>query len=95
MELRDYRKKLDAIDQELIEIIAKRIEVCGKIGEFKLQNNLSIRDPKREEELIKDRYEKLKSKGIDDEKFVSDLFNLILSKSRSTQNEKIRDISGN
>jgi len=95
MELRDFRKKLDALDEELINIIAKRIEVSGKLGEFKLQNNLSIRDQKREEELIKDRTEKLKNKGISDEKFVSELFNPILSKSRQVQNEKMRSLSGN
>ena len=95
MELRDFRKKLDAIDEELINTVAKRIEVCSKLGEFKLQNNLSIRDSKREEELIKDRHEKLKSKGIDDEKFSKELFNTILSKSRQVQNEKMRSISNN
>ena len=95
MELRDFRKKLDSLDEELVEIISKRMDVCAKIAEFKLQKNISIRDPEREDELIKDRYEKLKSKGIDDEKFVSDLFNLVLSKSRQVQNEKMRAISGN
>lgn len=93
MELKDFRRKLDALDEELVETVSKRMDVCTKIAEFKLQNNMSIRDPKREEELIRDRYEKLKSKGIDDEKFASDLFNLILSKSRQVQNEKMKSIS--
>ena len=93
MELRDFRKKLDAIDEELVEIISKRMNVCAKIAEFKLQNNISIRDPEREEVILKDRYEKLKARGIEDEKFITDLFNLILSKSRQVQNEKMRSLS--
>ena len=93
MDLKDFRKKLDELDSQLIETLSQRLKVSNKIAEFKLQNNLSIRDLKREQELIKDRQEKLKAQGIEDEKFASDLFNLILSKSRNIQNTKMNELT--
>lgn len=45
--LDDLRKNIDVIDKKLVELLAKRIEIVKKIGEFKKQNNLQVLDKNR------------------------------------------------
>lgn len=49
--LLEYRKEIEKIDSELIELLVQRMELSKKIGDFKRENGLPIFDPKREEEL--------------------------------------------
>lgn len=85
MSLPEYRKKIDALDEQLLELLAQRLGICKEIAEYKRKNNLPVQHKKREHELIKSRIEKLKELGFDDEEFVQELFELIMKKSREVQ----------
>lgn len=85
MKLEEARKKIDAIDRKIIKLLAERLEICTELGEYKQKNNLPIKDRKRELEIIQDRLELLKQHGFGDERFVKDLFEIILKKSREVQ----------
>ena len=61
------------------------MKISREIAEYKQQNNLPARDKKRESEIIEDRTKQFKEMGIDDEKFVAELFELIMRKSREVQ----------
>lgn len=50
-ELEQYRSEIEAIDEQLAELISKRMMISCKIGEYKKANGISVYDPKREEEL--------------------------------------------
>lgn len=50
MNLTDYRKELDGIDRELIGLFCRRMEICGKIGEWKRENGKPVLDAERERE---------------------------------------------
>lgn len=52
MTLKDLRTEIDDIDNKLLLLIGKRIEVVKKIGELKKATDQPIRDEKREEEKI-------------------------------------------
>ena len=52
MELKDLRNKIDQIDQELVTLIEKRIEIVKQIGEYKKKHNLPILDQNREQEVL-------------------------------------------
>ncbi|OQA49078.1 MAG: P-protein [Firmicutes bacterium ADurb.Bin300] len=52
MDLQDYRKQIDEIDEELVKLFCSRMEVAAKIGEFKKENNIPILDYKREREKL-------------------------------------------
>ena len=49
--LLEYRKEIESIDSQLIELLVQRMELSRKIGQYKKENGLAIFDPKREEEL--------------------------------------------
>lgn len=51
--LDEYRKNIDDIDENVIELIINRMKVCEDIAHFKQSNNLPITDRKREKEKLK------------------------------------------
>ncbi len=85
MSLVEFRKKIDALDEQLLLLLAQRLEICQKLADYKHENNLSIQDRDREQEVIKDRIKMFKELGFEDQKFVQGLFELIIKKSREVQ----------
>ena len=50
--IEDLRQRIDAIDKELIQMLANRMKVSEKIGEYKKQNNIAVLQPDRWNEII-------------------------------------------
>ena len=50
MDLKDYRLEMDAIDDELVALFVKRMEVAARIADYKKENDLPILAPARERE---------------------------------------------
>lgn len=75
-ELEDLRKKIDALDRELLQTLAKRLEVVKEIGRYKKSKGMDLRDDERLEALLAER---LKAAGALDlpEEFVRKLYELI------------------
>lgn len=53
MNLDELRIKIDEIDQSLIDLLEKRLDISVKIAECKKENNLPIEDSEREYEKLK------------------------------------------
>ena len=51
-ELSDFRSEIDALDEKIVELINKRLQVCLEVGNFKNLHGIAVRDSKREEELM-------------------------------------------
>ncbi len=56
--LNELRKEIDKIDEELLTLLNKRMEIVRKVGEYKNSSNAPIYRPEREKEII-DRLTKL------------------------------------
>ncbi len=52
MDLKEIRKKIDKIDDELVKIISKRIALIPAVAKIKKENNLPRVNLKREAEII-------------------------------------------
>ena len=50
MDLNDYRKEIDQIDDELIALFAMRMETAEKIAAYKQANGLRVLDARHEKE---------------------------------------------
>lgn len=50
-ELERLRRMVDSIDEELLEVIAKRMRLIEKIGKYKSENNITIFQPQRLSEI--------------------------------------------
>ena len=55
MSLEEYRQEIDRINKEIAELIAERMDVVEKVGEYKKENDMEIKDEGREE-VVKDQF---------------------------------------
>ena len=51
-ELAKLRKDVDAIDQKLVKLFEKRMDICEKIGEVKMKEGVAIVDADRERVVL-------------------------------------------
>ena len=85
MTMDELRARMDRIDSEMVRLYAERMETARQIGRLKREHGLPVRDPKREEELLR-RVEQ--EAGEENREGVRALFTLLMAHSRDRQ---IRD----
>lgn len=85
--LDNYRKEIDKIDKELVEIFERRMDLANKVAEYKKENNLPIFNGAREEEVIEKNIANLKNKKYD--KILRKFFVNLMELSRSLQDTVI------
>lgn len=81
MLLNDLRKEIDSIDEQMIELIGKRIDIAREIAKVKKQHKLPILDGSREEE-IRDVVKNLAKKRGLSSMVMGEIIELILDYSR-------------
>ena len=52
MEIEDWRKKIDDMDEQIVELISKRAEAAKAIGDIKRQGTLPVYEPQRERDVF-------------------------------------------
>lgn len=90
MKIEELRKQIDRVDSDLIQMVAKRLKIVEKIAKYKAEKSLEIVDAKREKELLSKWSGLFASEGISDEKFVRDLFGVMIKKSRKIQFDELK-----
>lgn len=50
--LNEYRKEINKIDNDIIDIIKRRMKVSIKIGKYKKDNNIEVLNTGREKEVL-------------------------------------------
>ena len=53
------RKKIDSLDDQILDLLIDRFSVSKEIGSIKASQNLNVGDPNREREIIERLAEKL------------------------------------
>ncbi|MFT7669397.1 MAG: prephenate dehydrogenase [Planctomycetota bacterium] len=83
-ELGEARASIDAIDVELVELLARRTKIALRAARAKREQGRQVQDPAREEQVL-ERRRKLASEHSLDPDAVTDVFEAILRFSRSEQ----------
>jgi chorismate mutase-like protein len=52
MDISDWRKKIDAIDRDLVRLLNERARCVAEIGKIKRQDGLPIQEAGREQEVL-------------------------------------------
>ncbi len=65
--LGELRQQIDLFDDHLIDLIERRMQVAEKIGEYKKENNITILQSARWDEIVRRVMVKGKSKGLSEE----------------------------
>lgn len=84
--LAPMRSELDELDSQLVEILARRMEIVKRIGAYKHLNNLAILQPQRYQSVSDSVASEAAAKGMD-EKFIRSVFETIHAESVRCQLE--------
>ena len=52
MDLNELRTEINAIDDELLRLFLRRMEVAGQVADYKKAHQLPIYQPQREQEIL-------------------------------------------
>ena len=85
MELKDLRNQIDKIDNELVGLFTKRMEISAQVADYKKANNMPIHVPAREREILQEVASKA---GQDMENYARVLYSMIFELSRSYQSKQ-------
>ncbi len=82
--LEDLRREIDAIDHQLLRLVAQRLATAHAIGEFKRGRGLPVHQPSRERELRAERLAYAERLGLEPV-LVDRLLSTLLDASRDIQ----------
>lgn len=90
MELKDIRENIDKIDDEILNLFIKRMELAGEVAKSKIQTGKAINDNTRENEIIY----RLASKTPEEFKYyLKELYSTMFSVSKSYQSTLVNKTS--
>ncbi|MGN1204904.1 MAG: prephenate dehydratase [Lachnospiraceae bacterium] len=92
MELSDLRKKLDEIDEQIVQLYEQRMQVCAGVAEYKIETGKQVLDTAREAEKIVKVKEMVKNP--ENKQGVEELFEQIMSMSRKLQYKMLAEGNG-
>lgn len=82
--LRDVREGIDALDREMLRLLAQRMELAMRAARAKASVGRGVRDPRREEQVLSARRESAEALGLDPDA-TSEIFRSIMNLSRAHQ----------
>ncbi|EGY34370.1 chorismate mutase/prephenate dehydrogenase [Aggregatibacter actinomycetemcomitans serotype e str. SC1083] len=84
--LAELREQIDSLDQELLQLLAKRQQVVHKVGEVKQQHGLPIYVPQREAEMLQRKREAAEQMGLSPN-LIEDVLRRIMRESYVSENQ--------
>ncbi|RYZ51783.1 MAG: hypothetical protein EOP07_20725, partial [Proteobacteria bacterium] len=81
-----WRQEIRSIDSEIINITARRMELALKIGQYKAEHQLPVKDFRVEKEIIERARIKAEGLGLAPD-FIEDLMTLLMGHSVNEQNK--------
>lgn len=95
MELDQIRSKIDEIDVQLLALFCKRMDLSGKVAEFKIAAGMPVLRPEREAEIVQNVEAAAEDyhEGYGD--YAAELFREIMRLSRMEQQKYIDGAASN
>jgi chorismate mutase len=87
MDIADWRKKIDELDRQLVELLSERARAATEIGRLKRHTNLPIYEPDRERAVFEN-VQRLNQGPLPDRDLVR-IFERIMDVMRNIQKEQI------
>ncbi len=82
--LDELRKQIDNLDNQLLDILKERMKISEAIGKYKFENNITILQSRRYDEIMNDRNQRAISRGLNAE-FATKIFESIHEESITCQ----------
>lgn len=90
--LSDLRLEIDRMDQELIQVLSRRMDVVRKIGLYKKEHGITALQIRRWTSIIEDRLEKGETAGLERE-FLHRLLQIVHKEAIRIQSEELGDMT--
>ncbi|HYQ17037.1 MAG TPA: chorismate mutase [Polyangiaceae bacterium] len=87
LDLEELRRKIDAVDKEILKQLRERVGLVMLVGEYKRERNIPVYDPKRERDLL-ERLSNAAEHPLDRE-FVHNVFERLVDESRRIEQHHI------
>ena len=84
MELNELRTEINAIDDEILRLFLKRMEVAGQVADYKKAHHLPIYQPQREQEILESVSERAGELGC----YARSLFSTLMELSKQHQADR-------
>ncbi len=81
MDLIDLRNEIDKIDEQLIPLLQKRMNISKQVAEYKVKRGLPVLNEKREQEIL----DSVKEKCAEDGDAIATVFSATMDASRAIQ----------
>ncbi len=92
--LREYRERIDQLDEQLIRLLAERFEITKAVGQFKAENGLPAADAEREKQQIAQLHKIAQTVGMDPS-FGEKVFRLIVDEVIRHHERTAEELEGN
>jgi len=87
MEIADWRKRIDDLDEQIVALISERAEAAKAIGLLKRDGSLPVYEPQREQHVFE--HVKLLNKGPLDDAELLHIFERLMDVMRTLQRRDI------
>lgn len=88
--LEEYRKQIDALDQEIVDVLVRRFDVVRKVGELKIDSKLEAIQPARAQ-AVKDAAVRMgQDKGLDPD-FMRRIYEVLIDYAHDLEHEILAD----
>lgn len=74
--LADLRRQIDALDEQLLQLLASRMAKVRSVGQYKRDRGLPPLDERRWQTVLQSRLDKAEALGLSEE-FIAELYRLI------------------
>ena len=85
MDLNELRNEINSIDEEILNLFLRRMDVAAQVADYKREHNLPIYQPQREREILKKVADQA---GPDMGGYARVLFSMLMELSKSAQNKR-------
>ena len=85
--IREMRDEIDTLDNQIFDLIQRRLGLCQRIGEMKATSGLPLSDPDRESKMMARLLDRQQNELLD-EATLRGIYQAILNRSKDIQKNK-------
>lgn len=86
LDLSELRKEIDAVDEDIVRLFCRRMEISKKVSDYKAQRGLPVLDAARERQKL---VQVTSFAGAEMESYICTLYNAIFELSRAEQEKRM------
>ncbi|NRB68463.1 MAG: bifunctional chorismate mutase/prephenate dehydrogenase [Vibrio sp.] len=86
VELNELRDQIDAVDKQILDLLAQRLSLVEKVGDVKSEHGLPIYAPDREAAMLASRREEAEKKGVPPQ-LIEDILRRTMRESYASEND--------